>query len=335
VIPTPPPVDGIVWRPATVDDVDAIVALQDACFRVDDGYREVAAEVVKRFEDPMADPTTDSLLGVTADGLLAASIWSWVVPEPVDSWKVYDDNYVHPDDRTDQLLEFVLSWWMERSLERIRDDGTKLPVVFHQHLYPNQRDHIARVEALGFRPASYFDELRRDLSDPIPDRPLPVGFRLVPHGSLSAEEALGVRNDAFRDHRGSQPWTMEMWMSRDGSMSRPDASFAILDEAGQPAAYTLCDAYPHDAQDRGYTEGWISGVGTARAYRGMGLASKVICESMKVYAAEGLQYATLEVDTENPTGAAGLYANLGFERVRGYINYTKTVELEDWVDGDG
>jgi ribosomal protein S18 acetylase RimI-like enzyme len=47
---------------------------------------------------------------------------------------------------------------------------------------------------------------------------------------------------------------------------------------------------------------------------------------MKVFAADGLEYATLEVDTENPTGATGLYANLGFERVNGFIEYTRTVQ---------
>lgn len=333
--PVAPPIEGVIWRPATIADVDAIVALQDACFAVDDGYRETAEEVAQRFDHPMNNPETDSLLAVAEDGTVLASVWSHVLPEPVESWKVYDDNYVHPDFRTDAVTDFVLDWWMERSLERALSEDPSLPVVFHQQVYPTQPHHISQIERRGFVAAAYYDELRRDLTDPIPERSLPEGFSLVSHGSLSAEEALALRNDAFIDHRGSQPWTMEMWLSRDHSMARPDASFAILDEAGRAVAYTICEAFPHDAEDRGYTEGWIIGVGTARSHRGLGLASKAICESMRVFAAEGLDYATLEVDTENPTGAAGLYAKLGFERVRGYIDYTKTIEAEEGSGGNG
>lgn len=333
--PTPPAIDGVVWRHATIDDVEGIVALQDACFAVDDGYREVAEEVEGRFDHPMNDPESDSLLGITDGGRVIASVWSHVLPEPQDSWKVYDDNYIDPDYRTDEVADFVLDWWMGRSLERIVQDGTKLPVVFHQQVYPTEPHHIARIEGRGFTPAAYYDELRRSLAHPIPDSPLPDGYSVVEHATLSAEEALALRNDAFRDHRGSQPWTMEMWKSRDTTMSRPDASFAVIDEAGTAVAYTLCEAYPHDAEDRGYSEGWIMGVGTARSHRGLGLASRAICESMGVFASEGLEYATLEVDTENPTGAAGLYGKLGFERVRGYIDYTRTVELSEGSDGNG
>jgi hypothetical protein len=47
--------------------------------------------------------------------------------------------------------------------------------------------------------------------------------------------------------------------------------------------------------------------------------------AMAVFASSGIEYATLEVDTENPTGAHGLYTGLGFERVRGYVDYTKVV----------
>jgi ribosomal protein S18 acetylase RimI-like enzyme len=54
---------------------------------------------------------------------------------------------------------------------------------------------------------------------------------------------------------------------------------------------------------------------------------------MKAFAASGLEFATLEVDTENPTGATGLYANLGFERVNGFIEYTKTVDRKVKANG--
>ncbi len=39
----------------------------------------------------------------------------------------------------------------------------------------------------------------------------------------------------------------------------------------------------------------------------------------------GLDYATLGVDSENTTGALGLYERLGFEPVKRYIRYEKKI----------
>jgi len=97
-------------------------------------------------------------------------------------------------------------------------------------------------------------------------------------------------------------------------------------DGDRPVSYVMCAAFPHDWDARGYTEGWIEGVGTARSHRGRGLASFLITESMKAFRESELEYATLGVDSENPTGAAGLYRDLGFEKVRGFVEYTKTLD---------
>ncbi|HEV6955547.1 MAG TPA: GNAT family N-acetyltransferase, partial [Promicromonospora sp.] len=43
---------------------------------------------------------------------------------------------------------------------------------------------------------------------------------------------------------------------------------------------------------------------------------------MRAFAADGMQYASLDVDTENPSGAHGLYASLGYEKVSGSRMYS-------------
>ena len=302
--------------------------IQDACFEIDGGYRETVSEVRDRFETPMIGAVADDTLVGVLDGRIVVSLWNLLVPEGTESWKVYDDNYVHPDCRTEAMMTFALDWWENRAVERLAGLADALPIRYHQHMYPAQTAHTALIERRGFTPAVHFDVLRRDLTIPIPDLAVPDGLRLVNHAAVPVHDALALRNEAFADHRGSQPFTLDMWTSRETEFSRPDASFAILDDDDRPVSYAICAVYPHDADDKGYTEGWIEGVGTARTHRGRSLASIVICEAMKVFASEGLDYATLEVDSENPTGAAGLYANLGFERIDGYIEYTKTVNRE-------
>jgi mycothiol synthase len=346
-LPTPPSVPGVTWRPAVLGDAQAIVDLQDACFAADDGYRETAAEIVERFDSPMADASTDSLVGVTDSGVMLMSLWSLIVPRPSTEVVVYDDNYIHPDHRTEELRTFALDWWQARSMERAlasstdgqhvngsgHDGGSasearlrqpSLPVRFHQHVYPNQGQHIDDITRRGFTPWLYIDEMRRDLSTPVSNDVTPGRYEIVPSSDVPALDLLAIRNDAFRDHRGSQPWTIELWTSQQAGMHRADASFTAL--AGSEAvAFVQCAVYPHDAADRGYTEGWIEQIGTKRAHRGNGLAAALIRAAMRAFASDGIEYATLEVDTENPTGAHGLYTRLGFERVRGYVDYTRVV----------
>ena len=321
----PPQIKGVSWRAATHDDVEAITALQYACFMVDDTFAETAAEIDGRFASPMTDVKTDTLLAVRDDGAVLVSLWNQLVPEPVETWKVYDDNYIHPEHRTPEIMEFALAWWMDRGAERVAATDVNLPIRYHQHVYPARLDNKKLLEADGFAASMYVDELRRDLSDPIEEPPLPDGLRLVAFDDVPTKDALAVRNDAFRDHRGSQPWTLEMWEARSLEMHRPDASFAVM-EGDRPVSYVMCAAYPHEWEARGYTEGWVEGVGTARSHRARGLASFLITEAMKSFKTDGLQYATLGVDSESPTGAAGLYRSLGFVKVRGFVEYTKTVD---------
>ncbi|MCZ7534121.1 MAG: GNAT family N-acetyltransferase [Acidimicrobiia bacterium] len=321
----PPPMEGVSWRAATRADVEAIATLQHTCFMADDTFSETAAQIDARFDSPMTDVETDTLLAVRDDGMVLVSLWNQLVPEPFETWKVYDENFIHPEYRTPEIMEFALAWWMNRGAERVAAMDIDLPIRYHQHVFPTRPDKRKLLEANGYEASIYIDELRRDLSEPIEDSSLPDGLRLVPFGDVPAEDALAVRNDAFRDHRGSQPWTLEMWEARSVEMQRPDASFAVIED-GRPVSYVMSAAYPEDWEARGYTEGWIEGVGTARSHRGRGLASFLITESMKAFRDSGLDYATLGVDSENPTGAVGLYRRLGFEKVRGFVEYTKTVD---------
>lgn len=325
---------GVTWRPATLDDVEAIVRLQDACFAVDRGYREVADEVAERFESPMLNPEADALLGLDVAGDVVVSIWNHILPNPEEAWQVYDDNYIHPSLRTEEMRDAVLDWWIERAHQRTADDERQLPLEFHQHIYPEtEQETAAFIEGRGFSPSIYFQELRRDLSLPIPEPRVPGGLDLVSTEDVDRLALLEARNDAFRDHRGSQAWPADMWNQRmEASTRAPTAEFAVVD-SDRPVAYTLCATFPHDWDDLGYSEGWIEGVGTVRSHRGRGLASAVITASMRALADEGLQYATLGVDSENPSGAVGLYTKLGFEPVRMYVDYTLTIPQGEQPDG--
>jgi ribosomal protein S18 acetylase RimI-like enzyme len=76
-------------------------------------------------------------------------------------------------------------------------------------------------------------------------------------------------------------------------------------------------------RNRGYTEG----IFTIRDWRGRGVASALIARNLQLLKARGLTEAALSVDTENPTGALGLYERHGFHEGNRMVIYRTDLAL--------
>jgi len=76
----------------------------------------------------------------------------------------------------------------------------------------------------------------------------------------------------------------------------------------------------------GINEGWIKELAVRRPWRKRGIASALMCISMRAFEAEGLDFARLGVDTENPSGALGLYERLGFKPFKRFIAFEKRIK---------
>lgn len=63
----------------------------------------------------------------------------------------------------------------------------------------------------------------------------------------------------------------------------------------------------------GRVDGWVQTLATLRPWRGRGVGSTLIAHALRAYVDEGFTHASIGVDSENPSGAARLYRNLGFE----------------------
>lgn len=322
-LPQPPDV-GLTWRAAVEADVPAIVALQDACFSTDATYREAESEVLDRFDDPYIDAASDSLLGIDASGAVRVSVWSIVPSAAATKWRAFEEWYIHPEMRTETVMEFALGWWEARSRQRLALLDDTLPKVLWFGAYAHRIELIAWLEGHGYVVERYYDELIRDLSLPIPDVGLPSGVHLVPAESARPGDELAVHNEAFRDHWGSQPFTQERWDHFKNEFYLPDASYIAY--AGEtPVGHVMSGKWPHDFDDRGFAHSWILSLGVVRSHRKRGLASALVATAMHDFVADGMEYAVLDVDSENPTGAYGLYEDLGFVRARQTVALLKPV----------
>ncbi|MFD7023999.1 GNAT family N-acetyltransferase [Promicromonospora sukumoe] len=340
-----PTAGGLTWRPATREDVPVWLALRNLIARADaEPYVETAEEIEEIFDGTWRDMTRDSLLGFDADGALVA--WGYVASPPGDVTTVRSFTWggVHPDRRGEGIGREVLAWSIGRARQLLAASGKDVPAriaVFAEDNGPASKQRL--YERAGMEVRRYYSDLARPLTGPdaapVPEVVLTGSLRLAPWSEALDEATRLAHNDAFRDHWGSQPQTREQWAERAGFA--PQWSFVVLDDArdvdallaspdtepetaaalraGEPlvVGYSLAGHYPEDFAVRGYSFGYTDILGARRSYRGRKAALAALAAGMRAFAADGMQYAALDVDTANPSGAHGLYASLGYTKTTG------------------
>lgn len=336
----------LLWRPATKADASALWALKALISRHDaEPYVETLDEVEEVFDAPWRRMGTDSLLGFDGAGELRA--WALVEQPPGDvtELRAFCWGGVHPDRRGEGIGRELLAWSTGRARQLLAASGKDVPAriaTFVEDNAPPSRHRL--YEHAGLEVRRHYADLKRDLGPgaaPIPDVALGGSLRLVPWSEDLDEATRLAHNDAFRDHFNSQPQTADQW-ARDRKPFMPAWSFLVVDDdpeaverlvaapdtpqetvaalrRGEPlvAGYQLASRYPEDFEIRGYSFGYTDLLGTRRTHRGRNVAIAALTAGMRAFARDGMEAAVLDVDTANPSGAAGLYAALGYVKEHG------------------
>ncbi|SDR70872.1 GNAT family N-acetyltransferase [Agrococcus carbonis] len=338
------------WRPATVDDAPQLTVLTNTMAEADGApFRETEEETREELGAEWRDLEHDSLLGFEADGRLVASALVATFPGDTSTVRAFAFGGVHPDRRGEGIGREVLAWQLARARQILAASGKELPGRIGA--YAEDDDPVSKHRLFlhaGLEPRRYYSDLKRPLTGdapPIPEVELAPPLRLVPFSPEVDEATRLAHNDAFRDHWGSEPQTAEQWTNGRSEFA-PEWSFVVVDdepdvdalvaapstdagtraalEAGAPlvVAYALNSRYEADFPVRGYSFGYTGVLGTRRAYRGRKAALAALAASMRAFADAGMEAAVLDVDTENPSGAHGLYASLGYVKEHGSTMYS-------------
>ncbi len=337
----------LTWRPAEPADAPALLALRNGIAEADqEPYRETIGEIEELFTAPWRDLAADSLVGVDTDGTLRAYALVDTNPGDANTVRAFLWGGVHPTHRGRGVGRELFAWEIARGRQLLAASGKELPARLLTYGEDTDPPAKARLYArFGLETRRFYSDLRRDLSTPIPEVPLDGSLRLVPWSTELDEATRLAHNDAFRDHWGSEPRTSEAW-THGRSEFAPQWSFLVVDDApdidalladpttdpetaaalcaGEPlvVGYEMAGRYDEDFPVRGYTFGYTELLGVRSAYRGRRVAVAALAAGMRAFAADGMQYAALDVDTENPSGAHGLYASLGYEKVTGSRMYS-------------
>ncbi len=310
----------LTWRPLRSGDEPGWAQLLADAQKVDGGLEHHGAEdLAEELGTPWLDPEQDTVVGLDRHGRARAFGCVELRPGDVTELRCYAWGCVHPDWRGRGIGRQLLGWSLARAREKAATRRAELdpgvPARFTVMLEQDASATRRLLQAAGLTSRRFFFVMRRELAQPAPDVALPAGLRLEPWSALLDEQVLAAHNEAFTEHWGWQPWTAQAWQQwQSGSKDfRPDWSFVVLD-GQEVAGYTMACGRESEWAAQGFTEGWTNLVGVRRPWRGRGLAGALLTASLHAFQAAGLQYAGLDVDAENASGAVGLYERLGYQQ---------------------
>jgi GNAT superfamily N-acetyltransferase len=322
----------IEWRALTEKDIPAWAELLRAAEEVDREDEHYSEEdLAEEYSDPLFDPERGSLAGFVGESMVA--LGTVRMSTPLDGLlRMGHFGVVHPAYRGRGLGDRLLTW------------GPTSARPQHEERYPEatlvlNTGHIASNTAAGelftrhgFTPNRYYHSMKRELSGDLPAVIDVKGIDIVPYSPALDEQARYIKNESFKDHWATVPRSPEQWRHDiSGSVSfRPDLSFLALDtESGHAAGdaavgVIITQYYKADTEaNNGRHDAYIAAIGTLRAARGRGVATALLGTVLYAARAAGFETASLGVDSQNPTGALGVYERAGLTVNNTWISYSR------------
>jgi mycothiol synthase len=272
------------------------------------------------------DPFTDVLIAEVNGQVVAYSRVFW--SKQLDGTRTYTTfGFMLPEWRRKRIGTAMLHHG-ERRLREIAathpNDGPRYLQVFF--IDETEVGTLALLDKDGYKPIRYGFSMKRDLSEPFPDAPMPEGLEVRPVEKEHLRAIFDADMEAFRDHWGFTPPTEQRFQ---GWINQPDFNPSLFkvawdgdQVAGAVQNFVNAEENIEYNRKRGYTEG----IFTRRPWRKRGLAKSLIVHSMKMFKEMGMTETALGVDAENLSGALRLYQSCGYQKVKMGITLRKPME---------
>ena len=173
-----------------------------------------------------------------------------------------------------------------------------------------------------------FLEQERDLTEPIPELPLPDRLEIRRCTADDARVIWLADCEASKDHWGfSEPSEDHFRSWTEARRFQPERWMVAWDGA-RPAGWILNYVDEEENRKYGRKRGYTEDIAVAREWRRQGVARGLLARSLKLLRDEGMTVANLGVDSENLTGARRVYEGLGFRRIKDYRIWRKPFATE-------
>ncbi|GAB2597476.1 GNAT family N-acetyltransferase [Kribbella endophytica] len=297
--------DGCTVRSPEPGDAEALFEMRAAYTTELIGCRdETMTEVAEEIVEPGFDRRTDGFLVVGVEN------------RPVGYGTAFGkgDRQVVGIEVRSRAPE-VATWLLERTLHRAREMGRECghaEITVDTDIYRADEAQRVMLAEQGFTVGTTYHQMQIDHSGPVAMPKAPPGV-VVRRGALddaarwTAHEVILA---CFRDQFGFVPRPHEEWVEYRSSSATFDWSqMTLLEIDGQAVALRECTDGHVETDDCGY----VAMLCVLEEFRGRGLAKFLLQEAFALDAAAGRSGTILNVDTNNPTRALGLYQSVGME----------------------
>jgi mycothiol synthase len=273
------------------------------------------ADLAEEMDNPDIELGKD-MVGAFVDEQMVGYFSVYPRPTGGEYLKVDLEGGVHPAWRSKGIGTQLATAMMERAVAVHAERHSDLPTMYTLSGISSNLDQADLMSGIGLQPQRWAFVMRAELTDVAAPPAFPEGFVLKRYDATMAETMFEAHNAAFVDHPNFTPWSAEMWKHwvTESRNFRPQHSFVVVDKEipAQIAAYVQTNEFDAYFEMTGKREAYVAKLGTRREYRGRGLASTLLQHCMKAYEEAGYAEAALDVDSENPTGALGIYERAGF-----------------------
>jgi GNAT superfamily N-acetyltransferase len=297
---------GLTARPASTDDLDAVVALVRVCEEHDSGRAELDPEdLIVDWSRPGTDLDVMSVAVFDGDRMVAEA----------EAFGGRGEVNIHPDHRGRGIGSAILPWLHEIA----RSQGPTLRQIAHDTDTERRRFLLGH----GYRETFTSWVLAISLDGGIEEPVLPPGFAFRDfRPGIDDRETYRLIEDAFSEWEGRRPVMFEDW-----------AGLTIGRESFEPSNMLLAVEVTTDEIvgvvfmiDYGIADGWIQQVATKATHRHRGIARALLHRAFQIYGERGKR--TVELSTDSRTGALGLYEKVGMRVFSSYTNYVKDLREE-------
>ena len=207
---------------------------------------------------------------------------------------------------------------VERGEAFARAEGTKKILVGSAE--PNAEAR-ALFESRGYREVRRFYEMAIELTEEPPAPVVPDGLVVDEFRNDEYRAFYDALNEAFAEHWEWHPDPYDEWFERRKGQDHDDHGpiWFVVRDGDELAAVVRNDA---DLAGGGY----VGAIGVRPAWRSKGLGKALLLRTFAEFWRRGTTRVTLDVDSQNATGAVALYERVGMHVESCGVAFEKALE---------
>ena len=309
--------ESIQFRPPTMDDLEAVTRLINACEMADVGEQEFSS-------DDLRDDWTDPRLQLATNATVAVNPARRIVGYTNVSYDrrgmfLEPNTAIHPEYRGQGIEQYFLQWAEARVREYLAEQQPAIPHVIRTICFLDERRQ--QLEQAGYKRTMRECYMEIDFTE-APSAPEPiVGITIRPF--VPEQEARAVHRviqTAFMDmhERIAEEFdSWERWALQHHAFD-PSLLYVALD-GNELVGAILCRDYQQ--------AGFVNQLGVLRPWRHRGIGLHLLRQVFCDFYRRGIRKVNLSVDSENATGAPRLYERAGMHVATFMDSYEKPLTL--------